>query len=606
MPAQKNRKRLPPANETPPDHHSAVHHLGGAALARHLMDPQREHTVVVVSHIPDSEHPIDAQLLADRLGAEAWVFNLANGAETHRLQEGLPEDLHVYGTGARVYPHGHHWQDRVPRRHLPRHSRALAALYEALENEVLAAGQLEAHSQATAPVPVISEAVVKGFPAEDRAMVELVPGGERAVIRSEDLLPGIPLDWLVSKKQLVMGTLDRANHVLNIAALLLPRPSPITVYKHGDVALARVKSVCPALAVVELWPGNEVHIGLERISSNDLDSAQDLLTEGEVVRARVLYENGAVRLSMLDVDDDEAAVPAPPLLRDGPPWLDIDRPYASIFASGATVSGAGHGTAGDSAGTPPDAVEHGGVSPAGAEALLSPAERRTALQGTQMQLEAARRTIAELVAAQKRQGATDEVARALQDQLEHERNDAARLSRSLNSAEHQITALKHDLAKTKASLVQLRQQRRSASSRTDTVAESLFLDPGEQFNFELLQAWARVVPAGEKPAHPLGNYSSSQQFLASLAGLTEQQRSKTLRAVVDLVAERRGPLRKREPHPLRLNEGAHAGPTLRGEDVCMRLYVEQGTAGALRLHYWKLQSGGIELHEVVPHDVVKP
>lgn len=57
---------------------------------------------------------------------------------------------------------------------------------------------------------------------------------------------------------------------------------------------------------------------------------------------------------------------------------------------------------------------------------------------------------------------------------------------------------------------------------------------------------------------------------------------------------------------LRLNEGAHAGPTLRGGDVCMRLYVEQGTAGALRLHYWKLSSGGLELHEVVPHDVVKP
>ncbi|MDD0856994.1 hypothetical protein NHF46_02615 [Arthrobacter alpinus] len=72
---------------------------------------------------------------------------------------------------------------------------------------------------------------------------------------------------------------------------------------------------------------------MEHISFNDLDSAEDLLTEGEVVRVRVLYHNGAVVLSMLDVDDDEPAVPTPPLLRGGPPWLDLERPYASIFAN---------------------------------------------------------------------------------------------------------------------------------------------------------------------------------------------------------------------------------------------------------------------------------
>jgi hypothetical protein len=88
--------------------------------------------------------------------------------------------------------------------------------------------------------------------------------------------------------------------------------------------------------------------------------------------------------------------------------------------------------------------------------------------------------------------------------------------------------------------------------------------------------------------------------------LPAPQRTKALRAVVDLVADRTGPLRNRKPHVLRENEGAHAQARMRGEDVCMRLYVEQGTAAALRLHYWKLKSGGFELHEVVPHDAVKP
>src|SRR6185312_8239188 len=139
--------------------------------------------------------------------------------------------------------------------------------------------------------------------------------------------------------------------------------------------------------------------------------------------------------------------------------------------------------------------------------------------------------------------------------------------------------VKDELGRTKASLVQSRQRLRADASRTEKAAGPLFLDPDEQFHYELTQSWAV---------------------------LTEPQRVRALRAVVDLVAERQGPLRKREPHHLRSNEGAHAAAIMRGHDVCMRLYVEQKTPGALRLHYWKLAGGGLELHEVVPHDVVKP
>jgi len=132
------------------------------------------------------------------------------------------------------------------------------------------------------------------------------------------------------------------------------------------------------------------------------------------------------------------------------------------------------------------------------------------------------------------------------------------------------------------------------------------LAPEEQFHFELTAEWARRVPASDKAAEPLGDYVIGPQFLASLALLTSTQRTKALRAVVDLVAARQGPLHNRKPHLLRENEGAHAPARTRGEDICMRLAVEQGTAGALRLHYWKLKAGGFELHEVVTHDAVKP
>lgn len=596
MPAQKNRNRLQTSTEAK----HQVHRIGGMELARLLVNPQRAKTAVVISYLPGDRLRLDPEQLAARVGAGADVYELANGTETRKLESGLPRNLHVFGNGVRTYPHGPHWPRRTAKAHLLHHQSQLPGLYEKVAREVLDA-QAPVQLPGAAPVPVSMEAVVMGFPFQDRAMVEMVPGGDRAMIHGEDLFPGIPLEWILAKGQRITGIFDPVSRRLDIKALLLPRPSPVTVYKHGDVALARVSTVCPTHAVVQLWPGSAFQINGSSISSNDLDSLQDLMTEDEVVLVRVRYEHGTVRLSMLDVDDDEPIVPAPPLVRGGPPWLDLARPYASFPSASAPAADPDTDSSdGEEQGQPSGVVlENDGPH-------LGPAGRRTALQSTQRELDRARHIIDELMAAAKKQGATDQVARALQDQLGKDRAAAAGLARMLNAAEHQIDALKDELARTKASLVQLRQQRRSEGSRSSRAGEELFLEAAEQFNFELAQAWAGAVPAVEKSAHPLGEFRSSKRFLASWATLTAPQRGKTLRAVVDLVADRQGPLRKREPHPLRLHGGAHAGPTLRGEDVCMRLYVEKKTPGALRLHYWKSPSGGLELHDVVNHDVVKP
>lgn len=596
MPAQKNRNRLQTSTDAKPQ----VHRVGGRELAQHLMNPQRAKAAVVISYLPEVTLRMDADQLAARVGKDADVYELANGNETRKLESGLPEKLHVFGNGVRIYPNGPHWPQRIARVHLLHHHSQLPELYEKVAKEVLYA-QAPANLTGAVPVPLSVEAVVIGFPFQDRAMVEVVPGGARAMVHGEDLFPGIPLEWIMSKGQRITGIFDPLTRRLDIKELLLPRPSPVTVYKPGDVALARVSTVCPTQAVVQLWPGSAFHINAPSISSNDLDSLQDLLTEDEVVLVRVGYNNGAVRLSMLDVDDDEPIVPAPALVRGGPPWLDLNRPYASIPSASAPVAEPGPAMAcRENQGQLAVVVPENGGPP------LNSAERRTALQSTQWELERARHIIDELMSAAKKQGATEQVAKALQDQLGKDRAAAAGLARMLNAAEHQIDALKDELAKTKASLVQLRQQRRSEGSRSGRAGEDMFLEAAERFSFELQYAWAAAVPAVEKAAHPLGKFHSSQHFLEAWAALTAQQRGKTLRAVVDLVADRRGPLRKREPHPLRLNEGAHAGPTLRGDDVCMRLYVEKKTPGALRLHYWKSPSGGLELHDVVNHDVVKP
>ncbi|MDD0856996.1 hypothetical protein NHF46_02625 [Arthrobacter alpinus] len=118
MPAQKNRNRLSQAAPPVPSEQitPAVVHMGGDALARELLDPLRNFTVLVISRMADADFHIDAEALAARLGDEARIIQVSNGIETRHLQDRLPAQLHIFGTGARVYPHGERWLERVPGR----------------------------------------------------------------------------------------------------------------------------------------------------------------------------------------------------------------------------------------------------------------------------------------------------------------------------------------------------------------------------------------------------------------------------------------------------------------------------------------------------------
>ncbi|NVM98234.1 hypothetical protein [Arthrobacter sp. SDTb3-6] len=615
MPARKKQRRHGPATvpETPASR-APVHHLPGAAVAELLASPTRTRPAVVVSFTAGTgSHRINAAALAALLDGEADVFELENGSETRRLQDGLPPGLEIYGSGARAYPAGPDWPETTPEPRLVHRLTNLSRLMEALAADVRS-GARRTQSAAPPPpkpAPTTATGTVGGFTGEDnsRALVRLATTGRQVTIRAEDLLPGVPLDWLLTRGQQVTGLLDAEARTLDIHALLQRPASPVTVYRPGDVALARVKAAYAGHAVVTLWPDADFRIGIARISSNELDAAEDLLTEGEVVRVRVLYENGAVVLSMLDVDDDDPHVPAPSLVAGGPPWLDPDRPYTSIFAPPGAAAAAGtHAGAPGGAGETGDghARPAAGVGPPGEGSALTASERRTALKSTQMELEAARHTIAELSADATKRGATDKLARMWQDRYDDERRRADHEARLRSDVIRQLESLKAELAKTKTQLVGAKKLRRSASSKSEPEPPDLFGEPVEQFRFDLYTEWARTVPAVDKDREPLGAYSVGPYFLESLAALPAPQRTKALRAVVDLVANREGPLRNRKPHVLRENEGAHAPARMRGEDVCWRLYVEQGTAAALRLHYWKLKSGGFELHEVVPHDAVKP
>jgi hypothetical protein len=601
MPARKKRKlpaddSLSPAVE-PPLH--PVLHWPAADLARHLLSDTRLRPAVVVAVPPQPEQArFDASVLAARLGPDTDVFEIATGSETYTLGALLPKDTQVYGSAVRVYSADLAWtaEPGLSPLRMVQDQAAVERLSAQVVSDVgKAAKRASAPLRRAAPKPFRATASVKGFAAQgSRAIVVLNDDGHEASIHAEDLVPGVPLDWVLSKGQVLTGVHHPTTGTFDIRSLL-HRPAFSATYRHGQLALARVSSVSPTQARLKFWPGTEFSIGIDHISSNELDSAQDLLTEGEVVCVRVLFENGAVMLSMLDVDDDEAVIQAPSLIPGGPPWLSLDRPYAGIFTAPPTGS--------DPAGFDAGAAANGAHF---FEPVLSPAERKTALQSTQYQLVAARHTIAALQKQLDQRGATDAVARALQDQVDAERKKADELGQRYNEVFHRVEGLKAELARVKANLVDAKRRLRTTSSRTESETIVAFAAPAEQFRHEVYVTWADTVSPGDKAAQFLRDYTIGPEFLATLAALPARRRTKVLRAVVDLVANREGPLRNREPHPLRQNDGALAPPQMRGDDVCWRLYVEQKASAALRLHYWKLKDGGVELSRVVGHGDVKP
>jgi hypothetical protein len=80
--------------------------------------------------------------------------------------------------------------------------------------------------------------------------------------------------------------------------------------------------------------------------------------------------------------------------------------------------------------------------------------------------------------------------------------------------------------------------------------------------------------------------------------LDETELRKLLRVVVHLVTGRNGVEQIAESHALRVNNK----PLMRGNDVGLRMHIENGQPQAKRLHYFKLAAGGYELTNVGDHD----
>ncbi|WP_196810995.1 hypothetical protein [Arthrobacter sp. 35W] len=605
----------------------------GSALAELLLDPQRTDVVVVVSH--DAKFPecrLDAVQLSRKLDGIAVLALVQTGRTTYDLEDLLSKEAGIFGNAVRAYPPGTRWLEhtRESPLHLVRSAAECedAATWVVRDAEKMAAAIVpQPRTAAPAPpAPIDTTGTVVSLATNGARAVVALPSGAKATIRQEFQFPGIALDWLLAPGQDIRGSYDAAQHSFKVPAAAAPT-SVRGIYSDGSVALALVESVHADKAEVLLYPGQRIGIPLARISSNVFDTADDLLSVGEVVAVRVRFEGGKLLLSMLDVDDDEDIVPAPALLRGGIPWLELGRNKyddeaavggpLEVPAAPAEAGFAGDGTTG--APEPGDSALPG-AAPA-APATAAPAAAPGALKQSLLRqdaLKAENNALKDEVHHLRHQLANGNAGQIqlekLGTKLQREREEAHHLAVEVNEANARAKDLAERLRAADVKLRELKTNYRNAgkaaSSESKGSDRGWFATSEDYVRFEVLRTWAKIIPAAEKAEFPLRAFSVGPAFCDSLLAEPKDKRVKALRAVVDLLAGRSEALKKRQAHELRTGKtGSAPGvtrPGTSGIDHCWRLHVEERVSAARRLHYWKCADGTIELSRVVAHEDMEP
>lgn len=565
-------------------------------LAEVLLDPDRKHTVVVVSQRKfDGTDAVDVDDLAATLAEDASIWAVQSGPLTRALTELLPPKTDIFNDALRIYPPHLDWledpyQSPLHILHHPRDiGHAVARAIEHVEELASSEYSTKARPQETGTLrqPVQRTGTVRAFLADDSRAIVAFDDGSQASICQEDLVSHLPVSWLVSQGQQVTGVVDPATQQMRCA--VLPLDSRATRYSAGSLALGLVISVDSEKALVELGPGAVFPLAVTDISTNQLDSIRDLLTQGEVIIVRVGRDAGRVRLTMLDVDDDEEVMPPPVLTEGGPPWLEYGRNLVPVVEEPPLLSDA--------------------TDPSKPSSTLTVAERGTALRDTQLALEMARSEIRTMREERLRLTTPTGSDPAVRTQAEVDSESLARLESDLHRVEQRNLHLTKQVAHLNEQLAELRKKlRTSRSAAPEQSASAAFPTSEARVRHDIYLAWVERIPASDKAAHPLGNFRVGAGFADSLDAFAADKRQKALKAVVDLLSMQPGALRARDPHPLRTSPAGDAPAVIRagGSEVCWRLSIEQGAEAARRLHYWKCADGIIELCRVVVHEDFKP
>ena len=108
----------------------------------------------------------------------------------------------------------------------------------------------------------------------------------------------------------------------------------------------------------------------------------------------------------------------------------------------------------------------------------------------------------------------------------------------------------------------------------------------------------------ESPGANFREFKMGRAFLGTVEQIGTEFHSKIIKACADMVINSPDTRRRRDHHILRDGAGPNNPQRIRATDgaTAWRCAIEQGRAGARRIHYWAISSTEIEFAAVVVHD----
>ncbi|WP_027644532.1 hypothetical protein [Salinispora oceanensis] len=579
-------------------------------LAHRLLTPGRRWPVAVLTLPTGYDEPFgDPDALKEAVGDLAEVVLMPTSDVSWAFSRVMPPMTQVYGGAGRVYPVDHGWvldpaRSRLRFAYSPQDRRRITEqlISDALQ-AALSAGLVEPRPR---PGAQLRSGRVQGL-IGSRALVTLDDLAV-ATVWEELTVPGVALDQLLTKGQPVTGSYDQVSRRLDLRAALRFADSASAsaavgeAYQIDDVVLVEVVTVADEAVTVRLLPGLTVEVGREAVTSNPNDRLSGLFSVGEVVAGRLVTLK-PLSLRFDDIDDAETAKPAPSLLPGGPSWLrppdprpaavPTPRPPAPSLPPAAPPQPVVRRVPSRQP-TPLDVARR--IPPVPQPALARPAD--TVPAAAQDQVVQLNRELAVERATRK----------SLADESTALRFRAAELEAELARATGVIEQLQTRYRGADLARQRLVKQLRSAQDRADQPPAgeaALFLDPEEQFRYEVTCEWAQRIPAAEKADRRLAPYVLAPGFLESLEQLEGISRTKVVTVVVEVLTGQVQHLAGRDLHQIRTGRAGSRYARRADGATSWRVALQRESAGARRLHYWRTQSG-YELSRVVHHDDYRP
>lgn len=529
-------------------------------------------------------------------------YLIENSDLTREFAALMPANTSVFNGSIKVYPVAFSTETdpfSLPIFHLKTDSQKLI---DSVVNEIwaradvssLKSAQLSRSTQAAAKV-------IRFFDA--RAMVQL-DNGVFATIRQEISFPGVPLEWIFKTNDKVTGRYDAED------GAFIPDSAERTIkdvaeaYGVGSVVLALVSEIGRQTGKVRLLPNVEVEIKREEISHNERDLVEDLVDVGDVVSVRLYrHDEGAIRVRMDDIDDDEVVLEALPLVAGGMPWLVEGRDVPGPEADGeiAIADEAPIEYVPLQLDEPELPTTTGGI-PLPGPGMLSGMAPTPSEQGSANAL-----ALAQFSAKQYRKRLDDanQLLMGMTDQANDFKQRWIDAARERDIYIEQIRKTSKTVKKSRLNEVREDNQRRSDTwSRRDR-----WDDDADWFNEELRRSWvSRYSPSERRGEYTLEfeKFTYSPHFFDSMREikLDEEGMRKATRVILDIVTGRENKERRYDLHPLL---GGGSSPLVREDGAeSFRAYLEQGTPQARRLHFYKLGNNRFEISRVVLHDDYRP